>query len=181
MSTVIGSTISSSESPFHTTVNKKFDLPKMSSHTSLLDIVRGHGHVLLKDHLVRQQPSTRLSQQVPMMTSEEILSSKSKPIPILSPSHHHHIHHHLNDLDDLDDEDISSSVELKRFYDQATWRMYVLIQSARQAAPYNSHHPHLHHYTKPATTANEWTATGPQGPTFIEDEDGNDDIFDMEL
>jgi hypothetical protein len=95
--------------------------------------------------------------------------------------HHHHIHHHLKDLEDLDDEDMSSSAELKRFYDQATWRMYVLIQSARQATHYNSHHPHHHHYSTPATTANEWNTSGPQAPALIEKEEGGEDIFDLEL
>lgn len=179
MSTAISFSRSAAESPFHQPVNKKFDLPKMSSHTSLLDMVRSQGHVMLSDHLVRQQSST-ISSPVPMLTSPQTSSSKSKPIPIVSPAHHQ-IHHHLKDLDDLDDEDISSSAELKRFYDQATWRMYVLIQSARQTAHYNSHHPHLHHYTTPATTANEWTTSGPQAPALIEKEEEVDDIFDLEL
>jgi hypothetical protein len=179
MSTAISVPSSASESPFHNPVNKKFDLPKMSAHTSLLDMVRGNGHALLNDHLVRQQPSS-ISSPVPIMTPAQTLASKSKPIPIVSPNHHH-IHHHLNDLEDLDDEDMSSSAELKRFYDQATWRMYVLIQSARQAAHCNSHHPHHHHYSTPATSANEWTTSGPQTPALIEKEEGSEDIFDLEL
>ncbi|CAB9520379.1 expressed unknown protein [Seminavis robusta] len=142
-------------------------LPAMSSHTSLLDVIRSQGHVMLQD---------RVQQAAPSMPA----ASRSKPIRIVSPGPHHQPHYDLQE--ELEEDPLSTSAELERFYDHCTWRMYALIQTARQTSHYSSSHHHhqpsraqSRYSNSRAAAPTEWTTSRPPA---VENED---DIFDLEL
>ena len=108
-----------------------------------------------------------------------------------------------------EDEDImSNSAELEQMYDHATWRMYILIQSARAAAPprqyqpypvsaqrvpHSSHHQNAHyhyHFTEGTTTTVPFTNENHHAPPsrrsaaaqrIIAAGDKEDILFDFEL
>ena len=95
---------------------------------------------------------------------------------------------------DRDEGSTSSSAELERFYDQATWRMYMLIQSARLAqddfetagGPCDNHNQHQpKQQQRLFQPSQQWnTASHPAvAAAAVSDEEVEEDeaIFDMEL
>lgn len=166
----------------------------MSSHTSLLDVLRAAGPQILgaQEPVQARKPSTgrNMTSSVKSLsssTSSTASGSMSKPIRIIANSSQHA-------QEEEKEECLSSSAELERFYDQATWRMYVLIQSARlanerqHAAPAHGRvpttsHSHAHYSTtqdahlqqqRNSSTSIDWTTQ-----RFEEEE--KDGIFDFEL
>ena len=157
-----------------------------TSQTSLLDVIRSQGPRVLgmDEHFEAcRRPSTDL------MTTQDNLPSQptSKPIRIAPPRH--------SSQEGVEEEICSNSAELERFYDQATWRMYVLIQSARVAndqAPRHGRvpttsHSHAQYSTQPlqppshySSRTIDWATQRPAG-SFIDDEEEKEDIFDFEL
>ena len=170
----------------------------LSSHTSLLDVIRATGPQILgvQEAVQARRPNIggNMTQDSPVKSLSSSTSSTasepvSKPIRIVTNSSQHA-------QQEEEDEFVSSSAELERFYDQATWRMYVLIQSARLAnaqhqAAGPSHgrvpttpHSHAHYSTTQEQKGNyptsiDWTTQRPAGSRFEEEE--KEDIFDFEL
>ena len=155
-------------------------LPKMSSQTSLLDVIRSQGQSLLGS----QGPLKMLEQDRKTKSLCPPGKHKTKPIRIASPQPQH-------EEESVEEDLMSSSAELERFYDQATWRMYILIQSTRLAndsamgnpshgrvpTTSHSHAPYHPRYstTSSSTGTRQWTT---QCPSAVESEE---DIFDFEL
>ena len=129
----------------------------LSSHASLLDMMRATGPQILgvqepvQPMQARRPRSSELKKVGRSDQESSVISlpstcqggssvasteATSKPIRIVPKASLY------DGADDENDDFDSSPAELERFYDQATWRMYVLIQSARLA---NEHHKQHHH------------------------------------
>lgn len=168
----------------------------LSSHTSLLDVLRAAGPQILgaQEPVQARRPSTgrNMTSSVKSLsssTSSTASGSMSKPIRIIANSSQHA-------QEEEKEECLSSSAELERFYDQATWRMYVLIQSARLANEHQHHaapahgrvpmtsHSHAHY----STTQDAHLQRQRNSSTSIDrrttqrfEEEEKDGIFDFEL